>query len=256
MRLKDIILIVIAFGICVGVFMYPAFPQDIAYHMFADQRSFLDVPNFLDVFSNLGFIVVGVYGLRYLYRNRITPFSFEYPIERVPYIIFFLGSVLVGVGSIYYHLAPDNETLYWDRIPLIAVAMSLFSALIMERIGVALGLYLGPVLLALGVVSVSYWEYTEIIGAGDVRFYALAQFLPILLSIYILLFYRSRYTAQYNWWLVLVWYGIAKVFELYDHEVFLMLHKTVSGHTLKHIFATLASFQVLYYLTRRAPKIQ
>ena len=53
--------------------LLPRIPQPQSYHVFADQRSLLGVPNFGDVVSNLPFAVVGLWGLVLLLRsNRIT----------------------------------------------------------------------------------------------------------------------------------------------------------------------------------------
>jgi hypothetical protein len=41
----------------------PRIAQPLSYHHFADQRSWLGIPNFGDVASNLGFAVVGLWGL-------------------------------------------------------------------------------------------------------------------------------------------------------------------------------------------------
>lgn len=41
----------------------PPIPQSLAYHNFADQRTFFGIPNFLDVVSNLPFLIVGMGGL-------------------------------------------------------------------------------------------------------------------------------------------------------------------------------------------------
>jgi len=56
-------------GIGIGVamvaamFALPRIPQDPGYHNFADTRPWLGIPNFLDVASNLPFLVVGLLGL-------------------------------------------------------------------------------------------------------------------------------------------------------------------------------------------------
>ena len=42
----------------------PPIPQDPAYHALADTRTFFGVPNFVNVISNAGFLVVGILGLR------------------------------------------------------------------------------------------------------------------------------------------------------------------------------------------------
>jgi len=114
-----------------AAFLLPAMPQPVDYHAFADDRHLAGVANFLDVVSNGAFVVAGLAGMIVtLYPG--TPF--EYARERVPYLVFFLGVALTGLGSGYYHLAPDNETLFWDRLPMTIAFMSLISAQIVDRI--------------------------------------------------------------------------------------------------------------------------
>lgn len=250
MHVKEKILIFIGLFVIIAVCFLPEIPQDTTYHLFADHKTLFSVPNFADVVSNFGFILVGAIGLIQMYVCKISH-SFEFPKERLPYLMFYFSIILVGFGSSYYHIAPDNITLFWDRLPISIMIMSLFSALIAERISLNVGVILAPIFAFIGAASVSYWLYTETINAGDLRFYALVQFLPILLSILILIFYRTRYTAQYNWWMILGWYAIAKLFEHYDHLVYNISSHVISGHTLKHIFSTFATCHVLYYLQRR-----
>ena len=46
-----------------GLLLLPPIPQDQSYHLFADRRTLLGVPNFWNVVSNLPFIAVGAAGL-------------------------------------------------------------------------------------------------------------------------------------------------------------------------------------------------
>ena len=50
------------------VMLLPPVPQPQWYHMFADQRRFLGIPNFNNVVSNLPFAAVGLWGLVFLIR--------------------------------------------------------------------------------------------------------------------------------------------------------------------------------------------
>ena len=96
------------------------------------------------------------------------------------YLFLFLGSILVGLGSGYYHISPNNETLVWDRIPMTVAFMALYSIIISEFVSVKAGRLLLFPLIIIGVCSVIYWQFTEVSGAGDLRFYAVVQFFPIL----------------------------------------------------------------------------
>jgi|SRR5579859_4772400 len=100
--------------------MIPRIPQPLSYHSFADQRSFLEIPNFGDVVSNLPFAVIGIWSLVLLLRSpsRNSTGRFLGDRERLPYVFVFTGLLLTAFGSSYYHLAPDNELLVWDRLPI------------------------------------------------------------------------------------------------------------------------------------------
>jgi hypothetical protein len=48
-------------------------------------------------------------------------------------------------------------------------------------------------LVACGAATVLYWDWTESHGRGDLRPYALVQFLPLLLIPLLLLLFPARY---------------------------------------------------------------
>jgi len=136
----------------------PRVAQDPAYHNFADTRAALGIPNFLNVVSNLPFLVVGALGLAFLARDarRGGGDAFASPAERRPYWPFFSGVALTAVGSGYYHWQPSNDTLFWDRLPMTLAFMALLASVIGERISLrAGGRLLWPLLLA-GALSAHY----------------------------------------------------------------------------------------------------
>jgi len=231
------------------ILMLEPIPQDPDYHLFADSRTFFGIPNFNDVTSNLGFAAAGLLGLLLVAGwSRHTTFS-RSPDAR-PYLIFFAGIALVSVGSAYYHLAPTNERLFWDRLPMSVGFMAISSAIVADRIDQRAGNgWLLLLMLAAGAASLIYWNWTESLGQGDLRFYALVQFYPMVaLPIIIGLFPRFRYTAgRYVAWMV-VWYGLSKVFEHFDAEIFDLLGHTISGHTLKHLAAAVAPIVIVRML--------
>ena len=102
---------------------------------------------------------------------------------------------------------------------------------------------LAPLIL-LGMGSVAYWYWTEAHGAGDLRPYALVQFLPIVLIPIILLLFKSGYLngALLLWALVL--YFVAKIFEQFDYEIFDAIG-FVSGHAIKHGVAAIAVLLII-----------
>jgi hypothetical protein len=231
----------------------PPIPQDPAYHRFADTRPLASAPNGWAVLSNLPFLVVGLLGLR---QVLIAPVGASAPFvesrERWPYALFFAGVALTGVGSAYYHWAPENARLVWDRLPMTVSFMALLAAVVAERVSVTAGIALLPALLLAGAGSVAYWYAGELHGAGDLRPYALVQFAPAALIPLALWLFPARYTHGGYLVGVIAIYGAAKLFEVLDGPIFSMGH-LLSGHTLKHLMAALAAWWLLRGLDARRP---
>ena len=230
-----------------AAFLLPAIPQPPAYHDFADRRAGFGIENVLDVVSNGAFLLAGIAGLVVVLRPRTR---FEFAAERWPYGLFFLGVLLTAAGSAYYHLAPDNERLFWDRLPITIALMALITAQVVDRVSVRAGLaLLGPMLLA-GAGSAIYWIATERAGAGNVVPYVVVQGYAVVILLVFALLLPSRYTRGGDVYWVFAAYVIAKLMELFDREV-LALGNVLSGHTLKHLAAAVAGFVLCHMLLRR-----
>ncbi len=240
-------MILIAAVAVVATFFVDPIPQDQSYHVFADTRTILGVPNFWNVVSNLPFLIVGVIGLVVALRGAQSGMLGE---QRAAYAIFFLGVLLTSFGSGYFHLDPNNDTLLFDRLPMTISFMAFFSVIIGEHIEPKAGKSLLLPLLALGVVSVLYWSHTEAAGHGDLRPYALVQFLPLVLIPMILVLFSSAFTTTAYIWVMLGLYVLAKALEFFDGQVFAMTGD-ISGHTVKHVVAALAPIVFLMALINR-----
>jgi hypothetical protein len=233
---------------------WPRTPQPLAYHAFSDARPFLGIPNFLNVASNLPFLLVGALGLAFLARSRRAGASvaFTPPSDRRPYWPFFLGIGFTGIGSAYYHWAPSNATLFWDRLPMTVGFMALLASVIGERISRRGGARLLGPLLAAGAASALYWHVTEGRGAGDLRPYALVQFGSLVLVPLILALFPARYTRTVDLVGSIGWYALAKVFEQVDHGLLALVG--VSGHTWKHLASAVGAYWILRMLAQRRPR--
>ena len=220
MILRNVTLAVTIIVILIAVFAHAPIPQDPAYHAFADRRTFLGIPNGLNVLSNLPFAVVGIFGLIVIWRRLMWP-----------YLVFFVAAILTAAGSAYYHLAPDNYRLVWDRLPMAIGFMALLTAVIAERVGVEIARPLFVPLILLGALSVFYWYWTD-----DLRSYIAVQFGSLLMILLVLALYPARYSGTAYLVAGLAAYGAAKWFEIADARIFDVGH-VVSGHTLKHLFA-------------------
>ena len=237
-----------------AVFLSPRIPQDHAYHHFADQRVVFGISNCLNVISNFFFLLVGVLGLLFLLRQRAPQASKHFLESREcwPYVVFFVGVALTSFGSAYYHLAPGNEKLVWDRLPMTLAFMSFLAATVAERISVRAGLSLLLPLLAIGIGSVLYWRLSELSGRGDLRPYIMVQFYPMLAIPLMVVLWPPRYTRTADLVPVLGFYVVARVFEVLDMAIF-NLGRVVSGHTLKHLAASASAYWLLRMLQLRFP---
>lgn len=237
---KVSIMITLTILVTVGVFMAGAIPESAAYHDFADKRPLWGIPNFFNVVTNLPFVIVGIIGLIMVGRT-----SAPGPLPSI-YAVLFAGVLLTGLGSAWYHMDPDNNTLVYDRIPMTIVFMSLLSATLSEFVNLRMGgILLGP-LLIIGVTSVWWWHYTESQGAGDLRLYILVQYYPMLLIPLILwLFPSAGYRRGVPHLVrVVIWYFIAKACDIFDRFIFAFTG-FVSGHSLKHLAAAVATLYLV-----------
>ena len=243
-------LILAASGLILLVILLPPIPQPAAYHDFADQRACLGLPNCLDTVSNALFVWVGLIGLHFLFSLSGRR-AFRDARETLPYIVFFLGVMLIGFASAYYHLAPDHARLSWDRGAMALAMMAWFAAILGERLDVTLARRLLPLLVAAGLASVAWWLWSETQGRGDLRPYLLMQAAPMLLIPLLLWRTPPRYSRSSDIMVVIGLYGLALLLDYGDRAVFSATGSMVSGHTLKHVFAALAVVAVLRHLQQR-----
>ena len=249
-RAGGFLFLTLALALAVAALLAPRTPQPQSYHHFADQRPWLGIPRFGDVASNLPFAVFGAWGLLFLLSSTSAE-RFRDHRERLFYFFVFAGLLLSAFGSAYYHLAPDNGRLVWDRLPMAIGFMGLIAAMIAERVGIRLAVWLLPVLLAIGMASVVEWHYSELRGQGDLRFYAAVQ-TGAILALLIALALPPRYTRSSDLGVVAGWYLLAKILETFDRQIF-SLGRLVSGHTLKHLAAAASGLWLLKMLKQRVP---
>lgn len=204
----------------IGVMMLPAIPQDPGYHAFGAPLSVSGIPNFWNVVSNIPFAIVGLTGLAALfYRRRVI--GAPWRIADLMYAGFSVGVLLTAFGSSYYHWRPVNQTLVWDRLPMTISFMSLLCLVVYHFESRRLAAYLFAPLLAVGFWSVAYWASSEAAGAGDLRPYALVQFLPLLVLPLIIHGRQSAdFPRRYLW-------------------------MALGGHPFKYVFAAFATFCVV-----------
>ncbi|HEY8074950.1 MAG TPA: hypothetical protein VIF62_12590 [Labilithrix sp.] len=247
------LLVVVAAAAAVALAIRPPIPQPVDYHAFADARTMYRIPNALNVLSNVPFAIVGWLGLAFLARAQPRTAFASYR-ERPAYVLFFVGVFLTAFGSSYYHLAPSTERLFWDRLPMSIAFMALFATVIAERIDVYWSRVLLLPLVFTGVASVVLWRLSEQAGHGDLRAYLFVQLFPMLALPMMMMLFEPHYTHSRELVVVVLLYACAKALEHFDVQVWNALDHKVSGHSLKHVVAALATYFVLDMLKRRAPR--
>ena len=228
---NTVLLLLLCAGI-VGFFFLKPIPQSQDYHQFVDSRTWMTIPNFINVVSNIFFAIIGICGI-YSLKNYQPTF------EKNVYLVFFAAIFIVAFGSAHYHWAPDNKSLVWDRIPITIAMMSFVTAIIADRISLPLAKWIWFPLILLGIFSVLYWYTSELHNHGDLRLYIFTQVFPCLFIPVTLLFYPKH---DVYLWLGLFTYIIARISEYYDHFIFNFSMQLISGHSLKHLLMALAVF--------------
>jgi hypothetical protein len=242
--------VLVASALLVVVFfiLVPPIAQDLSYHAYADGREYLGLTNFFNIISNSPFLIIGVLGL-WLHRQGKLQVISEL---NVVYKAFFLGLIFTSFSSSYYHLDPTNVTLTGDRLGLAILFASFFSIVVGELISASISkkIFWGLMILSMG--SVLYWHVSELLGTGDLRPYAVVQFLPIFLFPIILMKYKSIYSHQYIYWIFISIYLLAKVFEIFDPQIAATLGG-FGGHAIKHLLSAASCALLLYTFYIRKP---
>ena len=216
------------------------------YHTFADLSLWAGIPHAADVMSNMGFAAVALWGALRLWPQR------NHPAIRAGWLgygVFLVSLLLTSVGSTYYHLAPDDWHLVWDRLPIALACAGLLAgvrAQLVPRANVNVEVI---ALAAFAVASVAWWYVGQLSGDGDLRPYLMLQIAPLVLIPLWQTVYGANRADRLWFGVALVLYVLAKIAELHDHEIHAMLG-WITGHTLKHVLASAAAWVLVARLIR------
>ena len=223
----------------VALFFVEPISQDPAYHNLADNRTILGINNFFDVVSNLPFLFTGLLGLFCIFKNWGVRSSWGW-------LILFISVICVSFGSSYYHLNPENKTLTWDRLPMAISFMALFVIVLADYVNNTLGKWLLIPMCLVGIFSVAYWHMID-----DLRMYAWVQFVSMALLLIIISVYKPTHLQTKYLIYAFIFYTLSKLFEHFDKHIYELMNQFVSGHTIKHLFAAIATFFVYLLLKRQ-----
>jgi hypothetical protein len=219
-------------------------PQRKAYHNFVDKRALCGICNFCDVISNVPFLIVGAYGIWAI--GQLSESNFLSSGERFAWCLFFLGTFFVGFGSGYYHLCPNNDRLFWDRMPM-CISFAGFNLALVEVLGIyEPSPFWQLTALFSCLLSCYYWRLYD-----DLRFYLIIQFYPMAVAIPVFLAVEPRCTHMKYIYFTYSAYLFAKLTEFYDRGVFRLTMEIISGHSVKHLAAAFGILALVPFLQYR-----
>lgn len=197
-----LIFFVVSFGVLSMLNDKFSHSNQIKYNQFADTRRICCIPNFLDVVSNIIFVIGGLY-------------NYDKP-------IIMLCSILVAFGSTWFHINPTMNTLVFDRIPMILFLTYIVGYKLHWEITNQL------IFTFIGLLTIAYWMCTY-----DIIPYSTFQIAPLLFfAIY----------GEYGMRIPVLLYVFAKICEDNDRCIYELTNNIISGHTLKHLFAGCSLF--------------
>ncbi len=213
-------------------------------HGFVDVRAWAGIPHAMDVLSNLPILLMGLVGLAAVKGLRSVSVS---PETRQALVVFFVGLVLTSLGSAWYHWAPDANGLVWDRLGMAVAFSGVLSLAVAERVGrQAAALTLRLVLVVAAMSAVLPFAQGNVLPWGVVQFGGMA------LMVWVAWQKPCKTAMGIRLGLVVLVYALAKLLELGDAAVFQASGELVSGHSLKHLVASLAAWPVAQAMRQNA----
>jgi hypothetical protein len=221
-------------------------PQDLEYHLFADTRIFLhSIPHAGDVLTNLTILAAGAYG--WAVRRRLVLTTNE----RAALNLLLLATPLMAFGSMYYHWNPNNDTLVWDRLPMMLTLTSVLALVLADRVHPLYARYaLWPATLY-AAATVLFWKWSETVGVGDLWPYGTVRFGTLLLIAWLFWQQKPRYTNALAVVVAVVLQIPAVIFELRDRPIWSVTRGVVSGHNVKHVIVGVSMALVFGWLRHR-----
>jgi hypothetical protein len=215
----------------------PAILQPEHQHDFADQRVLGHLPFAADVLSNLPFALWGVYGFICLWFASLNDKINKQTLALVA--LFFAGLLITAVASMWYHMQPNNAGLAIDRLGMSVAFAGLLGLAAADRASIRAGLLLSALVLIFGPVSI--WVWTE---TANVLPWLVLQFGGMALVLWLATRQPLQGALAIRWCAVILIYSAAKILELADHAVYDLTSQFISGHSLKHIVASIAAWPV------------
>ena len=235
-KMERMLLTILLGYVAVDIFG-PRVAQPLHQHTFADQRMWAGIPFAMDVLSNLAFAVWGIVGLacvNALANHR--PANTGHALTG----LFFTGLVMTAAASSWYHLQPDDAGLGIDRLSMVLAFAGLLGLAIAGRISQRAGAAVGAAVVISGPFSIWFW-----LASSNVLPWLVIQFGGMALMLWMAVIKPLPGALPMRWGVVVAVYAAAKLLELGDHPIYELTGHLVSGHSLKHLVASLAAWPVV-----------
>lgn len=210
-------------------------------HPFIDDRTVWGIPNFMDVLSNAPLLAAGLLGMWTMRSEPLLP-----PLRQAV-AVFFVGLMVTGLGSAWYHWAPDAQGLVLDRLGMAVAFAGALALAVAERVSAAAARVTLRASLMVALLSA-----VMPLSHDNVWPWAVVQFGGMALMLWLSLQKQVAGAVGVRIGALLALYAVAKLFELGDEAVFHASGEVVSGHSLKHLVAALAVFPVVAAVRQNA----
>jgi len=203
-----------------------------------------DFSFFANVLTNIPFLLIGLFGLR---LTAPAPGRRDSSLAD-PLVAFMLSLILVGIGSIFYHLSPSPDRLFWDRLP-IAVCLAAFAcAAVNADRESGIGGAILPFALPPAGLSVVYWYVTWLRGHEDLRFYVAIQILATAVGVIVAFRRPDRFPGAGELRVAMLFYLSARILELFQQRIFDRAGVDFA-HPLKHLLVAFAAWKIVRALS-------
>lgn len=182
---------------------------DTHYHDFADKNKYTDI------LTNLPILISGLY----------ISSSKNIKLKILGYHV-----ILLSLASSYYHLNPNNKTIFLDLL-----SISLISSLLIIYLLKIEDNNIRFIIYFIGIISVLYWNYS-----GNLFPYSLLWLTSTFLLLYV------YYDTKYKWksLIIISLIILIRIVEIYDKKIYNLTNNILSGHSLKHILAGIGIYLI------------
>lgn len=241
---RELSLLLFAGVMCLIAVIAPHIHQPDSYHNFADQRTLLCIPCALDVLSNVPFAIAGILGLVLLRKN--APLRQHNQTLHDMFMLFFYGLVITSVCSSVYHLNPNNQFLWLDRMGMTVSFAGILGVAVSSRISNRAGRATAYTILIAAPMSLWIWQTND-----NLTPWCILQLSGVLLILVLGCIKSKNNMLRVPLVPIALWYALAKLFETFDQQIFILTAGGVSGHSLKHVIAAMAAAPILLMLYRQ-----